>query len=155
MDTTNPRVTQITFRFQRFIALAWHWLSRPQLTASLLVGLALVLLLNFFIPQQPTFDTTFAEWTAIIPAWLRPWDQLIYFLGLSRISQLPWLWVPVALLLFHSLIALAEYVWPSWQRSHLTKSSIAIKWQHPLSKRVEHSVRLPAAPDELLEKLRT
>jgi cytochrome c biogenesis protein ResB len=89
----------------------------------------------------------------MLPSQVRPWGDLLFLLGFARIFQSPWFWVPLAVLLLSSLVALADYAGPSWWRAR--KSAAVIEWQHPLARRVEHSVRLPASPDTFLDKLKT
>ena len=81
------------------------------------------------------------------------WGELLYLLGFSRIYNSVWLWGPLGLLLLNSLLALAEFGPTAWRR--FRQRPPQLDWQHPLANRVEHSVRLPATPDERLAALRT
>jgi len=150
MDTINPPPNQIALRVQQITIWLWYKLCSPHLTGGLLIGLVFVLLLNLIIPQQ--YATPNAVWTASLPIWLRSWASTFQFFGLANIFQSVWFWLLVALLLLHSLVALAEYTWPSWQRVHHSTDVTAIEWQHPLAQRVEHSVRLSATPDEFINQ---
>jgi hypothetical protein len=124
------------------------------MTGALLIILAFILVLGLLIPQQATLDTTVAVWTASLPLWLQAQGEPLFLLGLARIFQSLWFWIPLALLLLHSLVSVADYAWPSWQRTRPMKSLTALEWQHPLAQRVEYSIRLPAAPNEYLSKLK-
>jgi cytochrome c biogenesis protein ResB len=156
MDAVNQRLTQIASQLQRYVTLTWYILRSPKTTGVLLVILVIVLLLGLIIPQQS--ETVFsgpsdrAAWITSLPAWLQPGGEALFILGFSKIFQTFWFWLPVALLLLNSLIALADYVPGSWQR--LGKTTPPIEWQHPLARRVEHSVRLPSLPDDFLETLK-
>jgi cytochrome c biogenesis protein ResB len=156
MDAVNQRLTQFASQWQRYVTLTWYILRSPKTTGVLLVILVMVLLLGLLIPQPSgtvftaTPDPT--AWITSLPVWLQPAGEPLFFLGFSKIFQTFWFWLPVALLLLNSLIALADYVPGSWRR--LDKTAPPIEWQHPLARRVEHSVRLPSLPDDFLETLR-
>ncbi len=150
----SQRATQFAERFQQLSALVWYKFCSLQITGALLATLVVVFILGLLIPQQPTADMPAEIWIALLPTWLQPWGEPLYLVGFSRIFQSPWFWVPVALLLFHSLIVLADYAVPSWKRTQAAKDTTSLEWQHPLSQRVEHSVRLPASPDKFLDELK-
>jgi hypothetical protein len=152
MDTVNQDTSQLMVRFQRRVVLAWEILCRPTLTAILLAVLAMVILLRFLIPQQANADVSAVAWVSALPAWIQPWGEALFFLGLARIFQSIWFWLPVALLALNSLVALANYAWPSWRRAREESPDLA--WQHPLTYRVEQSARLPAGPDLFLDDLK-
>lgn len=154
MDMARPQKSQSVVIIQRLFVSTWYKTRSPQLAGILLAILGIVLLTGLILPQQPSPATPPADWIVTLPFWLQPWGEPLYFLQLSKIFQSPWLWVPVAFLLFHSLIALADYALPSWQRSRPAKDVDSLAWQHPLARRIEHSVRLPASPDELLDSLK-
>jgi len=154
MDTANDTSAQPTVRLQRAIAFVRHILCSPRLTGGLLAVLDVVLLLRAVIPQQASVQLSQEVWLATLPVWFQPWAGSIYQLGLSRIGDTPWLWASVALLMCHSLIALADY-WPlCWRRAQPANKLDALAWQHPLASRAELSVRLPASPDEFLANLK-
>jgi cytochrome c biogenesis protein ResB len=156
MDAVNQRLTHIASRSQRYVTLTWYIVRSPKTTGVLLVILVMVLLLGLLIPQQSETVFTAAPdpttWITSLPFWLQPGGEVLFFLGFSKIFQTFWFWLPVALLLLNSLIALADYVPGSWRR--LGKTTPPIEWQHPLARRVEHSVRLPSLPDDFLEALK-
>ncbi len=154
MGRVNQGINQIFSRFQQGLAFLWFRLSNPYLTAILMGILAIVSLVGFIIPQQFSVNTSATFWIATLPFWLEPWGDLLYFLGFSEIFNTVWFWGPLALLLFHSLIAVADYVKPSWQRAHPAADISSIEWQHPLAQRAEHSIRLPSSPDELLTEFK-
>jgi hypothetical protein len=113
---------------------------------------ALALLLRLLLPQQETPDETASVWLVNLPLWLQPWGEPLFFLGFSRIFQSLWFWLPLALLLLSSLVALADYGPPARQRAG--QGAGELEWQHPLARRTEQSVRLPPNPDAFLDKLR-
>ena len=124
------------------------------ITGLLLTILAVMVVLRLIIPQQSAIDATATTWIATLPPLLQPSGDLLFSLGFSRIFRSGWFWVPLALLLLNSLLALAEYTVPSWRRAKSASESTSIEWHHPLGKRTEYSVRLPKSPDEFLDKLK-
>jgi hypothetical protein len=67
-------------------------------------------------------------------------------MGFAQVFYTPWFWTLVAGLLLNSLIVLADHFPGSWRRTQKNKSPLS--WQHPLARRVEHSVRLSQFPDD-------
>ena len=152
MTVTNENNPETTTRWQRYSSLAWYWLRSPKLTGGLVAILVVVVLLSFVIPQQPSSNSTdAATWISSLPALVQLWGDLLYFLGFARLLHSPWFWLPAALLLLNSLIALADYGPGSWQR--LKKTIPPLDWQHPLASRAEHITRLPKSPNSLLNVL--
>ncbi len=133
---------------QQIIAQSWRWLKSPQLTAVLLMILAAVVALWLWLPPAAPV----AAWTSALPPVIQPWGPALYAAGLAQIFQSLWLWLPLAGLLLHALVALADYAPPSWLRFQNAPASL--EWQHPLACRVEASVRLPASPDDYLAALK-
>lgn len=123
-------------------------------TGLLLAILIAVIVLRLIVPQQSSTDIAATTWIATLPPLLQPSGDLLFSLGFSRIFQSGWFWIPLALLLLNSLLALAEYALPSWQRARLVNDVSSLDWQHPLAQRTEHSVRLPKSPDEFLGELK-
>lgn len=155
MDTTNRLMEQFWIRWQQFAARSWYILRNPKLTAGLLLAVGLAVVLQPLLPQQAGPDTGVSAWVALLPAWIQPWGELLYMAGMSRIFQSTWFWLVLALLLLNSLLALADYTPPAWQRAQTTGSDAnALEWQHPLARRIKHSMRLPEAPDEWLAALK-
>ncbi|MBN1994998.1 MAG: cytochrome c biogenesis protein ResB [Anaerolineae bacterium] len=153
MDFIRQWLSQFSAYLQRFLTLVWYTLRSPRTTITLLIILALVLVLGLTIPPQPmTAVEAGAIWIANLPPWLQPGGETLFLLGFSRIFQSLWFWLPAALLLLNSLIALADYLPGTWSR--LGKTTPPLVWQHPLAHRVEHSIRLPSLPDEFLETLK-
>jgi hypothetical protein len=113
--------------------------------------LIVILLLSWVLPQSATADA--AQWITTLPLWLQPWGELLYMLGFAHLLDSLWFWLPAALLLLNSLIALADYGPGSWRRLDDTTPPLA--WQHPLARRSERVIRLPQEPDSFLEKLQT
>lgn len=133
----------------------WYALSNLKMTGILIGIIMLVFLLSLIIPQQtaPGLAAATPEvWIASLPPALRNGGEALFFLGFAHISQSVWLWLPLALLLLNSMIALAHYFPGSWQRMKPAMPSLA--WQHPLAQRGEHVTRLPEAPDEYLASLK-
>ncbi|MBN1217932.1 MAG: cytochrome c biogenesis protein ResB [Anaerolineae bacterium] len=149
MGVVAQRLVQIFLQLRRVVTQVWYLLRHPTTTGTLLVVLAMVLLLGSIMPRPPEStpgSEAAATWIALLPSWLQPWGDLLFVLGIARIFETPWFWLPVALLLLNSLIALADYAPGSWQRARRCLPSL--QWQHPLARRVEHSVRLPTLPDD-------
>ncbi|MCG3210146.1 MAG: hypothetical protein FOGNACKC_03777 [Anaerolineae bacterium] len=151
MNAADAKPQPVRLKIQQLTTRTWQVLINPKTTALLLAVLSGVLLLWFVLPQQ-TSPTAPAEiWTGTLPPAVQPWGPALYNLGFARLSHSWWLWLPLAGLLLTSLVALAEVAPRSWQRAQNAAADHA--WQHPLTRRVEQSVRLPAAPDEHLAAL--
>lgn len=142
---------QIASRWQRWLTSVWVMLRSPRLTGILLIILAVVTLVGLLLPQQATSDADASLWITSLPQLVQLWGEPLYLLGFARIFQSPWFWLPVALLLLNSLVALADYAPGSWQR--LKKPIPPLTWQHPLATRAEQIVRLPKSPDIWLTTL--
>ncbi len=153
MDTTTAQPNPQMLKIQKVLASVWYSLRSPKTTAVLFLALGVVFLLWLLIPQQPTPDTPVDAWIAALSPTVQPLGEALYFLQFSRILQSVWFWLPVALLLLNSLVALADYTRPSWLRATRHPANI-INWQHPLATRIERSTRLPASPDEYLNTLK-
>lgn len=151
MNTADTNPQPVRLKIQQITARAWQLLANPKTTALLLAVVGGVLLLWFILPQQPLPATPAEVWSSSLPPAVQPWGPALHYLGFARIFQSLWLWLPLAGLLLSSLVALAAVAPRSWQRAQNTPANIT--WQHPFTHRVEHSVRLPAAPDEHLAAL--
>jgi hypothetical protein len=153
METVRQNTPHLTAWLQRSATSGWYALRDPRLTIAAIVALVVVSLLGWLLPQQasPTVDA--ATWTVTLPVWLQRWGEPLFFLGLGRIFRSLWFWLPLALLLLNSLIALADYGPGSWRR--LGKTIPPIEWQHARAQRVQQVVRLPKSPDAFLDSLRT
>jgi len=133
----------------------WYALRSPRTTGILIGIVAMVLLLGLIIPQQSSSvstNTARLAWIVNLPSWLQLWGDILFFLGFSHLFQSIWFWLPLALLLLSSLIALADYGPGSWRR--VQKTIPSLDWQHPLAYRAEYSARLPESPDKFLETLK-
>jgi len=153
MSTTKFSATQATARLQNISSQIWHAVSSPKLLWILLPLILVVLGISLILPQQPgpEFGPAISAetiWLNSLPTWLASMGRVLYLLGFARILASFWLWVPLALLLGHSLIALARFGPGSWRRFYEAAGDLA--WQHPLADRVEHLVRLSDAPDDQL-----
>lgn len=124
-------------------------LRGPKTTAVLLGCLTGVIGLALLLPQHPQAEAD--SWISALPGLLQPWGILLFTLSLNRIFQSAWFWLPVALLLLNSLVALADYTPAAWNRFH--KNVPPLEWQHPLAYRAEQVSRLPGEPDLFLETL--
>ncbi len=158
MDIAGQDSSSKITPLQQWITTAWYGLCNPRLTGGLLIMMAVVLLLGLLIPQQTGQTGNAESWIATLPEWVQFWGEPLYFLGFGRLFQSLWWWLPMALLLLNSLLALAHYGPDSWRRigdgRNLAPTIPPIAWQHPLARRAEHIIRLPKNPDELLDKLR-
>ncbi len=154
MEAATKNKTQpATTRLQQFLVWAWNYLSNPGLIIGLIAALAAVTVLGLVVPQQLPGHADAAVWISRLPAVIRPWGQPLYFLGLAHIFSAWWFWLPVALLLLHSLVMLANLLPGVHPRLRLTPSAPPLTWQHPLARRIEHVVRLSRPPDEWLLSL--
>lgn len=153
MDAVNQRRIQLIAQMQPLFSRLWYILRNFKTTAGLLIFLVLVLVVGLLLPQQQiaiTPNTTAqAVWLNNLPAWVQPMGEILYILGFAQIFYTPWFWIPIALLLLNSLIALADYMPGCWRR--VRDAAPSVKWQHPLARRVEHSVRLSHFPDDFTE----
>ncbi len=152
MNTPTSQPKPQLARFHQILAQGWFSLRSPKTTLTLLVMVLAVLLLGWLLPQRPAAETPAAAWIETLPATMQLWGEPLYLLGFSRIFSSIWFWGPLALLLLNCLLALADFGPASWQR--FTQQPASLNWQHPLSRRAEHSVRLTATPDEMLSNLK-
>jgi len=156
MDAVNRHRIQLIAQMQPFFSRLWYILRNFRTTAGLLILLALVLAVGLLLSQQQITITpntaAQAAWLNNLPAWVQPVGEVLYVLGFAHIFYTPWFWIPVALLLLNSLIALADYM-PGCRR-RMRGEAPSVAWQHPLARRVEHSVRLSHFPDDFTELFR-
>jgi len=149
MDAVNQRRIQLIAQMQPFFSRLWYILRNFKTTAGLLILLAFVVAMGFLLPQQQVTITpnTTAQtvWLNNLPVWVQPMGEVLYILGFAQVFYTPWFWIPVALLLLNSLIAMADYLPGCWRR--MRDATPSVKWQHPLARRVEYSVRLSHFPD--------
>lgn len=153
MTVTTKESPQGTARWQRWAASVWITLRSPKLTGLLLAVIVVVIGLGLLLPQQaaPTADASL--WIASLPQVVQLWGEPLYWLGFARVFHSLWFWLPVALLLLNSLVAIADYAPGSWRR--LQQPIPSVEWQHPLARRTEQAVRLPKSPDIYLTGLQT
>ncbi len=153
MDAASQGSTQFVARLQHLAVFAWYFLRSFRTTLILILGLALVILLGWLIPQETGSAGVAGRtaWVMAQPPAVQPWGDLLYFLGLARIFHSLWFWLPLALLFLNSLVALADLAPGSWRRRGPALPSL--EWQHPLAHRTEGSVRLPETPDLFLTNL--
>lgn len=153
MTVTSKASPQNSTRWQRWAASAWVTLRSPKLTGLLLAIIVVVIGVGLLLPQQVTSTVDASLWIALLPQVVQLWGEPLYLLGFARIFHSFWFWLPVALLLLNSLVALANYAPGSWRR--LQQPIPSIGWQHPLARRTEQIVRLPKSPDIYLTGLQT
>ncbi len=97
----------------------WRILASPYLTVILLVWTAVILTLSAIIPQAPpNVEDALArsQWLANIPIAIRPLVERLQPLGLLNLLGSAWLRVPLALLIAHSLVMLADWIPALWNR---------------------------------------
>lgn len=152
MDTTIRTNQTLPARIAQGAALAWYYLRQPQLTAALVSALILAAGAGWLLPQQPAGLSNADAWIAALPAPIRLWGQPLFWLGFAKIFQSGWFWLPAALLLLNSLVALADYLPGARARSGHTSPSI--EWQHPLAGRLEQVARLSRSPQVWLAALK-
>ena len=134
-------------------ARCWFGLRLPQFGFGLVIILLLVWGLMLYLPQRTLSDlastlSAEADWIQSLPLGLQGLGPWLFFLGFSRLLQSAWFWLPVALLFLHCLIFIGEIAIPLRHRWQAPIASL--KWQHPLARRFEDSVRLSDDPDEFL-----
>jgi cytochrome c biogenesis protein ResB len=153
MDAVTQRRTQLIAQIKSFLVWLWHILRNPKITVALLILLTLVLMVGLLLPQQQVTiagnATARTVWLNDLPVWIQPFGGVLYTLGFAQIFYTPWFWIPAALLLLNSLIALADYTPGCWRR--MLRGAPPVDWQHPLACRVEYSVRLSHFPDDFTE----
>lgn len=135
-----------------FITTLWYTLRSLQLTGVLIGLIVLVSFSGLVIPQQSPLGTR-EIWIAGLPPAIRPLGEVLFFLGFANIFQSIWFWLPLALLLLNSLVALADYL--PGTRSRIRTTLPSLNWQHPLAQRTEQVTRLPESPDEYLDALKS
>jgi hypothetical protein len=145
MAALNRRLIEMMPR----VWLVWR---SPKTTGALLVSVMLVLLTGWMLPQQAEPVVTAVAWRNSLPAWLQPAGETLFALGLAQVFHSLWFWLPVALLLLNSLLALADNTPGAWRR--LKHTCPPLTWQHPLARRIEQSMRLPGQPDDFLQRLK-
>lgn len=153
MNSSKSAPVQSIQSLQNLVTTSWYALRSLNTLGVLLAVLALVVGLLLIIPQETTLTPAVTAeniWRAALPEWLQPAARLLQATGLSRILHSLWFWLPAALLLLHSLIALVDYLPVAWQRTKQVVPSL--EQQHPLARRIEHSVRLPGTPQEFLDE---
>ncbi len=91
----------------------WRILASPYLTIILLVWAAVILTLSVVIPQAPPYvedAVVRSQWLASIPIVVRPLLERLQPLGLVDLLGSAWLRVPLALLVAHCLVVLADWM---------------------------------------------
>jgi hypothetical protein len=97
----------------------WRVLASPYLTVILLVWTAVILAFSVIIPQAPPHmedAVVRSQWLADIPIVARPLVERLQPLGLLDLLGSAWLRVPLALLIAHSLVVLADWIPALWNR---------------------------------------
>jgi hypothetical protein len=97
----------------------WRVLASPYLTVILLVWTAVILAFSVIIPQAPPHvedAVVRSQWLADIPIIARPLVERLQPLGLLDLLGSAWLRVPLALVIAHSLVALANWIPMLWYR---------------------------------------
>lgn len=154
MDKTDPSEYKPT-PMQTNIVNIWHRGRDPRIGIILGIILSLLIVLLLVLPQETGFVslsqvTAEASWLAALPNWLKPLGSTLYQLRFSRILQSGWFWIPAAGLLFHSLLAFADY--GRYARRRWLYRVPGLSWQYPFTLRAEASVRLPYTPEDALRE---
>ncbi len=136
---------QLMTHLQPFLERLWYTFRRPQTTGILFVVLVVMAAAALFLPDPPATVAAGVDvrtvWVNSLPGWLQPAGTFLFLLGFANLFRSVWFWLVVAMLLLNSLIALADYTPGAWRRVS-GATAPAIKWQHPLARRIEQSVRL-------------
>jgi hypothetical protein len=153
MDAASQRRFQMIAQIQPFLSRAWVVVRSPKTTGGIVIGLIGVAVVGMLLPQQSpaaaTAITAQVVWIDSLPGWLQPGGPVLFSLGFARIFSSIWFWFPVALLLFNSLVALADCIPHCWRR--IRQQVPPLGWQYPLARRVEDSTRLSHFPDNFIE----
>jgi hypothetical protein len=97
----------------------WYTLAWPRLTVILLVWVAVILGLSTVIPQAPPHiedPIVRSQWLASVPANARPVVERLQTFGVFNLLDSIWLRLPLALLLAHVLVVLADLGPAVWRR---------------------------------------
>lgn len=97
----------------------WYTLAWPRLTVILLVWMAVVLGLSTVIPQTPPHiedPIVRSQWLASVPVNARPVVERLQTFGVFNLLDSVWLRLPLALLLAHVLVVLADLGPAVWRR---------------------------------------
>ncbi|OQY47239.1 MAG: hypothetical protein B6242_05570 [Anaerolineaceae bacterium 4572_78] len=127
-EITNPKSSLS-------LTTIWAIVRSPEMYAMSLILLTVALILSAIIPQQPLNSTL-------------PTDFNIFTtLGLFQIYHTAWLWLPIAWLVFVSMIVLAD-ITPlllSYMRSK--ENQLKPSFRHPIIRYLNKSLRIPAPKD--------
>jgi hypothetical protein len=89
----------------------WRLLASPRLTVILLVWVAVILALSTVVPQTPPNiedPVVLSQWKAKFPFAIRPVVERLQPFGVFDLLESVWLRLPLALLLAHALVVLAD-----------------------------------------------
>ncbi|GAB4548410.1 MAG: hypothetical protein Kow0063_43360 [Anaerolineae bacterium] len=110
----------------------WHILASPRLSIFLLAGVAGILILSMIIPQAPPHmeePLVRSQWLAGVPSRIAPLAERLYSAGIFDLLDSIWLRLPLALLLAHTLVALAHWGPEIWRRLRQPGSAVNISGQ--------------------------
>jgi hypothetical protein len=119
MGPVNDLASRQITRWVGLLDRIWRILASPYLTIILLVWTAVILTFSAVIPQAPPHAedaVVRSQWLADIPIAARPLVERLQPLGLLNLLGSAWLRVPLALLLAHSLVVLADWIPALWNR---------------------------------------
>lgn len=124
----------------------WRILAWIRLTVILLVWVAAVLALSAVIPQAPPHiedPIVHSQWLANLPISARPAVERLQPLGVFNLLDSVWLRLPLALLLAHALVMLADLgpaVWrrARWSLDELSSLGKSFQFDRDLPDPVEH-----------------
>lgn len=97
----------------------WRVLAGPRLTVVLLVWIALIVTLSLVVPQSPALiddPIVRSQWLAGIPRGVWPVIERLQPLGVFGLLRSIWLRLPLALLVAHALVVLANWGPVLWRR---------------------------------------
>jgi len=97
----------------------WRTLARSRLTVILLVWMAVVLVLSAVVPQAPSHiddPIVRSQWLASVPTSFRPVVERLQPFGVFSLLDSVWLRLPLALMLAHALVVLADWSPTIWNR---------------------------------------
>ncbi len=140
---------QKTHSPRQILSLAYFWslLRTPETLTIALLVLAVILSIAFIIPQQPntvTSNNEFTLWVAGLPRFYQESVELFRVLGLFRIVDTVWFWLPVAGLVLICLVTLADYLPLVWTRLWPKWPDLITLQPHPFNRQRRQTIRVPS-----------
>ncbi len=143
LPAANSPVNRTILRFRQI-------LQSPKLFGALIAILLIDGILALVIPQQPAAVNTpsaFVVWVSNLPPLFRQGYESFNRVGLFAIFHSLWFWLPAALAMWMSLLALAEAIPAGWVRLRSPLPAAPMPPPHPRSVIHQKTIRLAAPKD--------